>query len=440
MKTLEERQRAHVLYTWTAQNRATPVSIKSGKGVWFEDENGEQWLDFESQVFNANLGHGETRVTDAVGRQIQELACAHPAAVFEAKAGLGEALAEVTPEGIDRFFLCLSGAEANENAFKMARMLTGRQKVIARRRSYHGASMGAASLTGDWRRWPVEPGLWGVLRAEDPYCYRCPFGSKRGQCSMQCANHLEHLIEMEGPHTIAALFAEGVTGANGGFVPPDDYWPALRRICDKYGILLISDEVFSGFGRTGRWFAVDHWDVVPDMITMAKGLTGGYAPLGAVGLKSDLADRFADETLWCGLTGYAHPVSVAAALASIKVYQEDQLMENSAARGEELKAGLLALKAKHEIIGDVQCLGLFGTLDFTANRATREPIVPYPQTPPADHFGGRLRAALRARRVHIAQRWTHLFIAPPLCITADELALGLELIDQALTEATGEST
>jgi len=438
--TLEERQRAHVLSTWTAQSRAAPVSIHAAKGVWFQDEKGQRWLDLESQVFNANLGHGETRVTDAVTAQLKRLACAHPAAVFETKAALGEALARITPEGIDRFFLCLSGAEANENALKMARLLTGRKKVIARRRSYHGATMGAVSLTGDHRRWPVEPGLWGVLRAEDPYCYRCPFGLEPETCGVRCATHLEHLMEMEGPHTIAAVFAEGVTGANGGFIPPPDYWPTLRAICDRYGVLLISDEVFSGFGRTGRWFAVDHWDVVPDMITMAKGLTGGYAPLGAVGLRGDLAARFDDETLWCGLTGYAHPVSVAAALAAIQVYEDDGLLENSAVRGVQLRAGLDALREKHEIIGDVQCLGLFGTLDFTADRATRAPIVPYPQMPPPDHFGGRLRAALQARRVHIAQRWTHLFIAPPLCISEEELALGLDLIDQALTEATGATT
>ncbi len=319
MNELEARQRRHVLYTWSAQRAANPVPVAGGKGAWFFDPKGERWLDFESQVFNCNAGHGEARIVEAIQRQVAELACAHPAAVYEAKAALGEALADVTPGDLDRFFLCLSGAEANENAIKMARLLTGRTKVVARRRSYHGASMGALSLTGDPRRWPVEPGLWGVLRTEDPYCYRCPFGLSPEGCGLRCAEHLEQVVEMEGPQTIAAVFLEGITGANGGFVPPPGYWPRIREICDRHGILLVSDEVFTGFGRTGEWFAVNHWGVVPDMITMAKGLTSGYAPLGAVALREPLAARFDEETLWSGLTGYAAPVSCAAAVASIRV-------------------------------------------------------------------------------------------------------------------------
>ena len=210
MPSLESRQKKHIFYTWTAQSEATPVHITGGQGPWFEDQAGDRWIDFESQVFNCNLGHGQTSVSDAIAKQAQTLACAHPAAVYETKAALGEKLAAVTPGDLNRFFLCLSGSEAIENAYKMARLLTGRKKVIARRRSYHGASMGAVSLTGDPRRWPVEPGLWGVLRAEDPYCYRCPFGTTPDVCGMQCANHIEHLIEMEGPDSIAAVFMAGL--------------------------------------------------------------------------------------------------------------------------------------------------------------------------------------------------------------------------------------
>lgn len=431
---LEARQRAHVLYTWTVQSAAKPVSIAGGEGAWFVDRAGERWLDFESQVFNCNAGHGERRIIDAIARQAAELACAHPAAVFEAKAALGERLAEVTPPGLDRFFLCLSGAEANENALKIARLVTGRSKVVARRRSYHGATMGALSLTGDPRRWPVEPGLWGVLRAEDPYCYRCPFGLEPATCGVRCAEHLEHVIEMEGPDRIAAVFLEGVTGANGGFVPPPDYWPRVREICTKHDILLVADEVFTGFGRTGRWFAVDHWGVVPDMITMAKGLTGGYAPLGAVALSERVARHFDDETLWCGLTGYGHPIACAAAEAAIRVYRDDDLVGNAARLGDRLARGLAALAAKHEVIGDARSIGLFGTLELVADRRTRTPLVPFGGAPAPGSPAARLRQALADRHLHLAVRWSYVFIAPPLCITADELDHGLAAIDDALSE------
>ena len=435
MKSLEERQRAHVFYTWTAQNRATPVEIRGGKGAFFEDHQGNRWLDFESQVFNCNLGHGETRIVDAIRVQAAELACAHPAAVYEAKVQLGEALARIAPGDVDKFFLCLSGSEAAENALKIARLLTGRSKVIARRRSYHGASMGAASLTGDQRRWHVEPGLWGIARVEDPYCYRCPLGLEPNRCGTACANHLEHVIQMEGPERIAAVFMEGVTGTNGGFIPPDDYWPKVRQICDRYGILLVADEVFSGFGRTGRWFAVNHWDVTPDLILMAKGITGGYAPLGVVGVRRELADRFDNAVLWSGLTSYAHPISCAAAVAAIGVYEADEIIENSARMGEVLQRGLARLMAKHDVIGDVRNLGLFGTIEFVSNRESRTPRAPYPSGPDPSGFLERLYEALRARRVHIAHKWSHLFIAPPLCINEGDLEYGLGQIDEAIVDA-----
>ena len=435
MSSLEARQRQHILYTWTAQKTATPVQITGGDGAWFFDRNNQRWLDFESQVFNCNLGHGQTVVSEAVAEQARTLACAHPAAVFEAKAKLGESLAAITPGDLNRFFLCLSGSEANENAYKMARLITGRQKVIARRRSYHGASMGSLSLTGDWRRWPTEPGIPGVLRAEDPYCYRCPFGLEQSSCGIRCASHLEHIIEMEGAHTIAAIFLEGVTGSNGGFIPPPEYWPRVREICDRHGILLISDEVFSGFGRTGEWFAVDHWGVVPDMITMAKGVTGGYAPLGVVALREEHGARFDDETLWCGLTGYAHPLSCAAAVAAIEAYQTQGLMENSRTLGTHLAQRLDALKAKHEVIGDVRNLGLYGTIEFVADRMERTPLVEYAKSPVSGDFLHRLKSELLARIVHIAQNWTHLLIAQPLCITEEELVLGMSLIDESIQAA-----
>jgi len=425
---LAERQRRHVLYTWTAQRQARPVSIAYGEGAMFYDHEGKRWFDFESQVFNCNLGHGDQRVIEAISRQAQELACAHPAALFEAKARLGELLAEVSPGDMSHAFLCLSGSEAIENAYKVARMITGRPKVIARRRSYHGASMGALSLTGDARRRPLEPGLWGVLRADDPYCYRCPYGLKPDGCALQCATHIEHVIEMEGPDSIAAIFAEGVTGSNGGFIPPDGYWRHLRELCDKHGILLVADEVFSGFGRTGEWFAVDHWGVVPDLMTVAKGITSGYAPMGALLMRPELASHFEDEQLWCGLTSYAHPISCAAAVATIKAYQEDGLIDNARQQGAWLKAELEAVARSEPWCGEGRCLGLFGTLELDHHYiATLEGGEPA--------FSVALKDALAQRQVHALYKDHNLFITPPLCVTSEQLAEGLGRTQEAIAEA-----
>ncbi len=414
-ESLEARQRAHVFYTWTAQSEATPVSIASGQGATFTDHAGKRWLDFEAQVFNCNAGHGERRIIEAMQQQVEELACAHPAAVFETKARLGELLASVTPGDLNHFLLCLSGAEANENALKIARMVTGRSKVIARRRSYHGASMGALSLTGDPRRHHAEPGLWGVIRAEDPYCHRCPFGLEYPACKVRCASHVEHVIQSEGPDRVAAVFLEGITGANGGLVPPDEYWPMVREICDRYGILLVSDEVFTGFGRTGAWFAVDHYGVVPDMITMAKGVTSGYAPLGVVAVNGGIAGYFEHKTLWCGLTNHAHPVSCASAAAAIEVYRDDKLIERAAALEPRMLAGLRAIQSRYPIVTDVRGKGLFGVLEL-------------------DRPSAPLKPALHAAGLHTLVRDNCVFVTPPLVITGAELDEGLAIIEAAIAE------
>lgn len=437
--SLLERQKKHVLFTWSAQDSARPVHIERGEGAVFRDQTGAEWLDFESQVFNANAGHGQQSIVDAIAKQAQTLAVAHPAAVYETKAALGEALAGITPGDLDHFFLCLSGAEAVENAYKMARMVTGRNKVIARRRSYHGASMGALSLTGDWRRWPLEPGVPGVIRAEDPYCYRCPFGLEPTSCGTRCATHIEHIIEMEGPETIAAIVLESITGANGGFIPPPDYWPRIRDICDRHGILLIADEVFTGFGRTGKWFAVEHWGVVPDMITMAKGLTGGYAPMGAVAMRPFIAEHFAEKTLWCGLTSYAHPIACAAALAAIEAYHDQGLMENAARQGIVLESMLEDLRSKYSNIGDIRTIGLFGTIEFVADRESKLPYVSYAQSPAPRSFMAKLRDGLRARRVHAPMKGNWVQVCPPTCITEEQLTDGVGRIDAAIAEALKET-
>jgi taurine--2-oxoglutarate transaminase len=394
MNELEARQRKHILFTWTAQNAAAPVRIKGGQGIWFEDHDGRRWMDLESQVFNCNAGHGQRRIGEAIAEQALSLACAHPNAVFEAKAALGERLAAVTPGTRPLLPLPLR-AEANENALKMARAVTGRSKVVARRRSYHGASMGASSLTGDPRRWPGEPDLWGVQRIEDPYCYRCPFGQTHPACGVRCADHLEHVIQMEGPDRIAAVFLEGVAGANGGFVPPPEYWARMREICDRYGILLVADEVFTGFGRTGKLVRPPALERGPRSSSRwARGSPAAMrpwapSPSGTIWRRSSTR-----SVLQCGLTHHAHPISCAAAVATIDLYHDTKMVENAAHQGEVLAAG--SRRPEGETPGHRRCPQpgpprCAGARDGSVRPA--KPLVPYngaikPGTQPRAAQGG----------------------------------------------------
>jgi taurine--2-oxoglutarate transaminase len=317
----------------------------------------------------------------------------------------------------------LGGAEANENAIKMARMYTGRNKILARYRSYHGATYGAIALTGDYRRLPVEPAMPGVVHFLDPFCYRCPFGWTRDTCHRECIAHVEEVIKYEGSDRIAAVIMEGVTGSNGLIVPPDDYWPRVREICDKHGILLISDEVMSGWGRTGKWFAVDHWNVVPDIITTAKGLTAGYVPLGAVIVSEKIAQYFEDKMLWCGLTYSGHPLACAAAVATMSVYEEDGLIENAASLGKYLGERLEDIKSRHLSVGDVRYIGLFSAIELVKNRINKEPMMELAS------FGKFLRE--QGLFTFIFQNV--VFVVPPLCINQGELDAGLSVIENALT-------
>jgi len=355
----------------------------------------------------------------------------------EVRGGLGRLLAEITPGNLKKSFFVLGGAEANENAIKIARLYTGRPKVIARYRSYHGATHGAIALTGDPRRWPAEPAIPGVIHVFDPHCYRCVFGKRPDMCQRECITHIEEVIRFEGSENVAAIVMEGVTGSNGIIVPPDDYWPRLREICDKYGILLISDEVMSGFGRTGEWFAVDNWGVVPDMITMAKGLTSGYLPLGAVVVSEPIADYFEDHMLWCGLTYSGHPVSCAAAIATTNVYKEEMLVENAKAMGKVLGGELERLREKHPSVGDVRYIGLFSVIEVVKDKKTREPMAPFNAS--ADEMGvmAKVKPALLERGLYTVVRWNWIFVVPPLCITEAELKEGLTIIDEVL-EMTDE--
>lgn len=414
--------REYTFFSWSVQSAVHPIPITSGQGVYFWDADGKRYIDFSSQLMNLNIGHQHPKVIRAIQEQAAKLCYAHPSMATEARAVLGEKIAAVTPGNLKKTFFCLGGAEANENAIKIARQYTGKHKILARYKSYHGATHGAIALTGDYRRLPVEPAMPGAVHFLDPYCYRCPFGWTRDTCHSECIRHVEDVIKYEGPDHIAAIIMEGITGSNGLLVPPDDYWPRVREICDKYGILLISDEVMSGWGRTGKWFAVDHWNVVPDIITTAKGITAGYVPLGAVIVSEKIAQYFEDNMLWCGLTYSAHPLACAAGSATISVYEEDGLIENAANLGVYLGERLETLKTSHPSVGDVRYIGLFSALELVTNKASKEPCP----------VMGAIGQFLRANGLFTFIFGSVLFIVPPLCITAAQLDEGLSIIEQAL--------
>jgi taurine--2-oxoglutarate transaminase len=421
--------RKYVFFSWSVQKNIAPIPIDTGKGIYFWDMSGKRYMDFSSQLMNLNIGYQHPKVVAAIQEQAGRLTSAHPSNAHEPKGELGRLIAEVAPGDLNKVFYTLGGAEANENAVKMARLYTGRNKIIARYRSYHGATYGAITLSGDYRRPPVEPGIPGVVHVFDPYCYRCPFGHTLQTCHRECVTHIEDVIQYEGPQTVAALIMEGVTGSNGILVPPDDYWPRLREITKKYGILLIADEVMSGFGRTGEWFAVDNWGVVPDIMTIAKGVTSGYLPLGAVIASDKIAEFFEDKYLYLGLTYCGHPMSTAAGVATIKVYKEDGLIENSKALGKVLAGELETLKEKHPLVGDVRHIGLFSCLEIVSDRQTKQPM--------DDGKMSVVRNKLIADGLSTFVNHNLIFVCPPLCITKDELLEGLKIIDRAISILEG---
>lgn len=421
--------RKYVFFSWSVQKNIAPIPIESGKGIYFWDKNGKRYMDFSSQLMNLNIGYQHPKVVAAIQEQAGRLTSAHPGNAHEPKGELGRMIAEVAPGSLNKVFYTLGGAEANENAVKMARLYTGRNKIIARYRSYHGATYGAITLSGDYRRPPVEPGIPGVVHVFDPYCYRCPFGHTLQTCHRECVTHIEDVIQYEGPQTVAALIMEGVTGSNGILVPPDDYWPRLREITQKYGILLIDDEVMSGFGRTGEWFAVNNWGVEPDIMTIAKGVTSGYLPLGAVIASDKIADFFEDKYLYLGLTYCGHPMCTAAGVATVNVYKEDGLIENSKAMGKVLAGELERIKSKHPIVGDVRYIGLFSCLEIVTDRQTKQPM--------DDAKMGKVRNKLVENGLSTFVNHNLIFVCPPLCINKEELLEGLEIIDNSISVLEG---
>lgn len=415
----------HTLFEWSAQSAVDPIPVETATGIYFYTPEGKRFIDFNSQLMCVNIGHGDPRVIKAIQDQAAKLAYANPFMATEPRAKLGAKLAELCPGDIDVFFFTNGGAEAAENAIRIARMVTGRHKILTRYRSYHGGTAGALTLTGDPRRWAAEPGIPGVVRVPHPY-----HGIERGSdTAAQALATLEEIIMLEGPQTIAAFILETVTGTNGILVPPDGYLEGVRALCDKHGILMIADEVMSGFGRTGAWFAVDHWKVVPDIITMAKGLTSAYVALGAVGVRQSIADHFQQKVLFGGLTYNSHPLGCAAALATIAVYEEDQLIDNAKAMGKVMRGLMDELTRKHPSVGEARNIGLFGIFELVRNRKTKEPMAAFNTGSPEMAALGKF---FRDEGLYTFVRWNTFFTNPPLCITEAELKEAFAIIDRGL--------
>ena len=423
-----QMNREYTFFSWSVQGQTNPIPVERADGIYFWDTDGKRYIDFSSQLMNTNIGHQHPKVVKAIQDQAAKLCFVHPGNATEPRGLLGKKLAEVTPGNLKKTFFTLGGSEANENAIKIARFYTGRHKILARYRSYHGATYGSLALTGDYRRLAVEPVMPGGVHFLDPFCYRCPFGQKKETCKRECISHLEEVIKYEGPDKIAAIIMEGVVGSNGLIIPPDDYWPRVRQICDKNGILLISDEVMSGWGRTGKWFAVDNWGVTPDIITTAKGITSGYLPLGAVIVSEPIAKFFDDKYLYAGLTYNGHALSCAAAVATIAVYEEDHLIENAVTVGKHLGQALERIKVRHPSVGDVRYIGLFSALELVSNRETKESFAPSVMT----EVGKHLRQNGLFTFIMANNMGSIVFIVPPLCITKEQLDEGLEIIEKAL--------
>ncbi len=411
-------------FTWTAQNAVKPFELTGGDGAWFTTADGERWLDLGALSYQVNAGHGRKRIVEAIKRQADELCLSAPNALYPAKLELAQRLLKMAGPGFTKVFFTLGGAEANENAIKIARQVTGRLKMISRYRSYHGASLGALALTGDWRRAPMEPLIPGVVHVHDCECERCASGNRAGNvCDRGMGGEFAKTMALEGARTTAAVFLEPVPGANGAWVPPPDYWPAVRAACDADGALLVADEVLTGFGRTGTAFGFQHWGITPDLITIAKGLASGYATIGAVIVHERVAKFFDTNVLACGLTYYAHPTACAAALETMKLYDDEKLYENSARLGPVLLRELDTIASRLAVKTHVRGLGLLAALAPEA---------------PLDRWQ-KLGVELNARKLSLhvdGKRGTAIF-APPLCITEQELVTGVRSFGEAAIAAFG---
>lgn len=434
--------RAHVFHSWSAQRNLDPLPVASALGSYFTDYDGNRYLDFSSQLVNINIGYQHPKLVAAIQEQAAKLCTVQPAFANDARSEAARLLAELAPGDLDHVFFTNGGAEANENAMRLARMATGRHKVLAAYRSYHGATAGAIALTGEPRRWANEPGMPGIVHFTGPYPYRSAFyASTEAEEAERALAHLRDTVVFEGAHTVAAIILETVVGTNGILVPPPGYLAGVRALCDEFGIMMIADEVMAGFARCGEWFAVDRWGITPDMITFAKGVNSGYVPLGGVIMSQGIYDAFLDDVFYGGLTYSGHPLGCAAAVASINIFKEEGIVEHARQLGTDtIGPGLDKLKANHPSIGEVRGLGTFWAIELVKDRATREPLVPF-NASGADAapmaavkkacLDGGLWPMVAGNRVHVV---------PPCTTSVEEVEQGLAILDSALTVADSYST
>jgi len=419
----------HTMFTWAATGKVDPLAIERAEGVYMYTPEGKRVLDFNSQLMSVNIGHSHPKVIEAIKAQLdRHLLYTYPHSATEPRARLAQMLAEMVPGDINTFFFTLGGAEANENAIRAARLFTGRHKIMSRYRSYHGGTNATMQLTGDPRRWPNEPGMPGVIRVMDPEPYSFSFGTTDEEKTANNLRYLEEVIQYEGPHTIAAMIIETVTGTNGILAPPEGYLRGLRELLDRHGILLICDEVMCGFGRTGKMFAFEYGGIVPDILTMAKGLTSSYMPLGAMGVSDRIATHFRDNVFWGGLTYAAHALSCATAIAVLDVLRDEGLVENAVRMGAVMRREMDRLQAAHPSVKEGRCIGLFGMMELRRN-ARGDYLAPYNGTHPAM---GELAKHFRDQGLFTFVRWSGFMCNPPLCITEEQLLDGFAIVDSGL--------
>ncbi len=424
---IEDCQR-YTLYSWSATGKVSPLPVARAEGVYLYTPDGQRVLDFNSQLMSVNIGHSHPKVVQAMKDAAEGLIFAYPGAATEVRARIGRRLAEMMPGHLNTTFFTLGGAEANESAIKAVKMFTGRPKILSRYRSYHGGTNATLQLTGDNRRWANEPGMPGVIRVMDPRPYRYSFGENEDEITRNNLTYLAEVIDYEGPHTIAAMFIETVTGTNGILPPPRGYLQGLKALLEQHGILLVCDEVMAGFGRTGRTFAFEHGGIVPDVLTMAKGLTSSYVPLGAMAVSDRIADHFRENVFWGGLTYNAHPYCLAVAMAVLDVMEEEDLVGNAARMEAVMKREMARLQARHPSVAEGRAIGLFGTLDLRRD-AAGTPLCGYGGSHPVM---GKLGAFFRQEGLFTFLRPSGIMCNPPLCITEEQLCEGFAIIDRGL--------
>ena len=439
-KTLSETQEIiqdnldHTLFSWSKQKGIAPIAVKYAEGVYLYDYDGKRYIDFSSGLMNVNIGHGNQRVTDAVMKQMQEVSYVTPSCVTKARGELGKKVASLAPEGLNRTLFTIGGAEAIDNAVKLARMYTGRHKILCRYQAYHGATYGAMSAGGDPRKLASDAQQApNFVHFDIPIAYRWEYGEEN--LLKEAVANLERVIAFEGPQNIAAILLEGESGSSGCLKYPIGYMKKVRELCDRHGILLIADEVMSGWGRTGKWFGVENHDIIPDMIATAKGITSGYLPLGALIVSDKIASQFDDKVLFLGLTYSAHPVCCAAGLEVLKIYEDDGLIENTIAMGKYVDGRMEELKKKHPSIGDWRNTGLLGCIELVKNKKTKEPMAPYNAKPDEMAVMNKVAARIKDLGMYTFVRWNYIFVAPPLCINKEQIDEGLVMISEAISIA-----